>query len=220
MTRRLLHHASRHSIAYLALVCSMLALAGASYAATKIGTNQLRNGAVTEPKIKNKTIDPVKWDPTYVTAFVRRLANISATGQYLSGSPSGASKTEGTTPGTYELTWGDAFASFCSPIVTVQSTGGAAGFANANIVTQQNNATVVFVHTYNTHGTGDGRAVLDRDRVPERRGRGPDLPLHAAVEGGFVGRRRCAGAPASLVLDSRQSWLAIGSVKAAGREGG
>ena len=152
MTRRLLHHASRNSIAYLALVCSMLALAGASYAATKIGTNQLRNGAVTEPKIKNKTIDPVKWDPTYVTAFVRRFANVSATGQYLSGSPSGASKAEGTTPGTYELTWGDAFASFCSPIVTVQSTGGAAGFANANIVTQPNNATLVFVHTYDTHG--------------------------------------------------------------------
>ena len=44
MTRRLLHHASRHSIAYLALVCSMLALAGASYAATKIGPTSCGTG--------------------------------------------------------------------------------------------------------------------------------------------------------------------------------
>ena len=183
MTRRLLHHASRHSIAYLALVCSLLALAGASYAATKIGTNQLRNGAVTEPKIKNKTIDPVKWDPTYVTAFVRRFANISATGQYLSGSPSGASKTEGTTAGTYELTWGDAFASFCSPIVTVQSTGGVGRVRqreHRHPAKQRHGR----VRPHLRHPrTGDGGAVLDRDRLPERRGRGPDLPVHAPVGG-------------------------------------
>lgn len=156
MIKRFVHHASRHSIAYLALVCSILALAGASYASLRIpagsvGTSQLANGSVTEKKLQNKSIDPVKWDPTYVTAFVRRWANVGATGQFLSGSPAGASKSV-TGTGNYELTWGDAFKSFCSPVVSVQSTSGGAGFANANIVTQPTNATVVFVHTYDLHG--------------------------------------------------------------------
>jgi hypothetical protein len=129
----------------------MLALAGASYAASKIGTDQIKNGAVTERKLHNGNIDPVKWDARYVTAFVRRWANVGSDGQFLSGSKSGASKAQ-SDPGTYELTWGDAFKSFCAPLVSVQSASGAAGFANANIVTQPNNATVVFVHTYDTHG--------------------------------------------------------------------
>jgi hypothetical protein len=156
MIKRLVHHASRHSIAYLALVCSMLALGGASYASLQIpngsvGTSQLKNGSVTEKKLQNKSFDPVKWDPTYVTAFVRRWANMGANGQFLSGSPAGASMTV-TGVGNYELTWGDAFKSFCSPVVSVQSTSGGAGFANANIVTQPNDATVVLVHTYDLHG--------------------------------------------------------------------
>ncbi len=179
MGSRIIKHANRHSIAYLALACSMLALAGASYAATTVGTSQLKNGAVTEPKIKNKVIDPVKWDPIYVTAFARRFANVSASGQYLAGSPNGSSKelgptttgtgtttstttTTGTTStptGVYEVTWGDAFASFCSPLVTVNSTPatdttpGTDGFADATIQTQANNATLVVVHTFDTHGT-------------------------------------------------------------------
>ena len=165
MIRRLVHHANRHSIAYLALVCSMLALTGASYAAfsvprNSVGTSQLKNGSVTERKLKNQSIDPVKWNPTYVTSFVRRWANVGSTGQYLSGSPSGASKAVGTTgSGTYELTWGDAFASFCAPLATVESTSTSAGpntttagFADANIQTQSGNATVVYVHTYDVHG--------------------------------------------------------------------
>ena len=55
MIRAAIGHASRHSIAYLALVCSMLALAGASYASFHIP-----NGSVGEKQLKNHVIDPVK----------------------------------------------------------------------------------------------------------------------------------------------------------------
>jgi hypothetical protein len=111
--RRLVDHAHRHSIAYVALVCSLLALGGASYAAFRVPSN-----SVGERQIKNQVIDPVKWDPTYVTGFVRRWASVGADGQLLSSSNFGTS-TE-TSPGNYVLTWGDAFSSSCIANATVQ----------------------------------------------------------------------------------------------------
>jgi hypothetical protein len=111
--RRLVTHAHRHSIAYVALACSLLALAGASYAAFRVPNN-----SVGERQIKNRAIDPVKWDPTYVTGFVRRWASVGADGQLLSSSNFGTS-TE-TSPGNYVLTWGDAFSSRCIANATVE----------------------------------------------------------------------------------------------------
>jgi hypothetical protein len=114
MVKRLVHHASRHSIAYVALVCSLLALGGASYAAFRIP-----NGAVGERQIKNHVIDPVKWDPTYVTAFFRRWAHVDATGHLITASSFAQSAVLGQT-GSYDVTWGDAFSGRCQPFVTVQ----------------------------------------------------------------------------------------------------
>jgi hypothetical protein len=157
--RRLIRHAQQHSIGYVALVFSLLALGGASYAAVNIPnhsitTKKIKNGAVGEKQLKNKSIDPVKWDPIYVTSFVRRWANVDATGKYLSGAPHGSSTQQAGHPGVYELTWGDAFKGFCAPIVSVDSTSSSdAGFATANIVPQANNATAVFVHTFGTDGS-------------------------------------------------------------------
>ncbi len=111
--RRLVDHAHRHSIAYVALVCSLLALGGASYAAFRVPNN-----SVGERQIKNQVIDPVKWDPTYVTGFVRRWASVGADGQLLSSSNFGTSKE--TSPGNYVLTWGDAFSSQCIANATVR----------------------------------------------------------------------------------------------------
>lgn len=113
MIRSLLQHARRHVIAYVALTCSMLALAGAAYAGLQIPA-----GAVGERQLKNKVIDPVKWDPNYTTGFVRRWATVSASGAILSTSPGGQSKATGT--GNVVVTWGDAFAAWCAPIVTVK----------------------------------------------------------------------------------------------------
>ncbi len=59
MIGKTLNYISHHAIAILALVCSLLALAGASYAATQlpknsVGTAQLKQGAVTPSKLSGK----------------------------------------------------------------------------------------------------------------------------------------------------------------------
>jgi len=58
MTTRIFDHLRRNAIALTALGCSLLALGGASYAAVNlptnsVGTAQLRNGAVTPPKLNH-----------------------------------------------------------------------------------------------------------------------------------------------------------------------
>ena len=55
MIGKTLNYISHHAIAILALVCSLLALAGASYAATQlpknsVGNAQIKQGAVSPPK--------------------------------------------------------------------------------------------------------------------------------------------------------------------------
>src|SRR5437763_4550449 len=112
MLRNLVQHLRQHSIGYLALTCALLALGGAAYAQLR-----LPPGSVGERQIKNHVIDPVKWDTNYTTGFVRRWATISSTGAILSTSPGGQSTSTG--PGTYVVTWGDAFAGWCAPIATV-----------------------------------------------------------------------------------------------------
>lgn len=170
MIRTIVQHARRHVIAYLALACSMLSLGGAAYAQF-----QVPPGAVGERQIQNRVIDPVKWDPTYTTGFVRRWATVSASGSILSTSPGGQSTA--TTTGNIVVTWGDAFAGWCAPVATViggsanppptttttsstttstttttapTPTGGA--YADASIVPRNGQSTLVAVATYNSLG--------------------------------------------------------------------
>jgi hypothetical protein len=112
MITTLVQHARRHVISYLALAGSALALGGAAYAQLRIPP-----GAVGERQLQNRVIDPVKWDPNYVTGFVRRWATVSASGSILSTSAGGQSKA--TSTGNIVVTWGDAFAGWCAPIATV-----------------------------------------------------------------------------------------------------
>jgi hypothetical protein len=175
----LVQHARRHAIAYVALVCSMLALGGAAYAQFQIPA-----GAVGERQLHNQVIDPIKWDPNYTTGFVRRWATVNAAGSIVSASPGGQSKA--TTTGNVVVTWGDAFAGWCAPVATVlggsasppppttttptttkpttttttQTTtsptptptpsGGA--YADASIVPRSGESTLVAVATYNSLG--------------------------------------------------------------------
>lgn len=172
MTSALIHHARRHVIAYIALSCSLLALGGTAYAQL-----QIPNGAVGEPQLRNHVIDPVKWDPTYVTGFVRRWATVNPSGAILSTSPGGQAKANGT--GSYAVTWGDAFAGWCAPVVTVLGgsinpsptptttttsttttstttstppTPTSGAYADASIVTRSGQSTLVAVATYNSLG--------------------------------------------------------------------
>lgn len=170
MTRSLLAHARRHVIAYLALTISLLSMGGAAYASL-----QIPNGSVGEKQIKNRVIDPVKWDTNYTTGFVRRWATVNSSGAIMSTSPGGQSKSIGT--GAAVVTWGDAFAGWCAPVATVL--GGSAtpptttststttttsttssttpmptsgAYADASIVTRSGQSTLVAVATYNSLG--------------------------------------------------------------------
>ena len=49
-----------HPATFLSLAALFVALGGVGYAATKIGTNQLRNRAVTAPKLANNSVTPAK----------------------------------------------------------------------------------------------------------------------------------------------------------------
>ncbi|HEY2657716.1 MAG TPA: hypothetical protein VGI55_18170 [Solirubrobacteraceae bacterium] len=175
MIRALVDHARRQVIAYCALGCSVLALGGTAYAQFLIP-----NGSVGERQLRNYAIDPVKWDPAYVTGFVRRWATVNAAGALLSTSRGGQSKAIGT--GSYAVTWSDAFAGWCAPIATVlggsltpppsttttttatttttttgttttpQPTPTSGAYADASIVTRSGQSTVVAIATYNSLG--------------------------------------------------------------------
>jgi hypothetical protein len=167
MFRVLIGHARRHVIAYLALGCALLSLGGAAYASLRIPA-----GSVGERQIKNHVIDPVKWDTNFTTGFVRRWATVNGSGALMSTSPGGQSKSTAT--GNYVVTWGDAFAGWCAPVVTVL--GGTAtptttttstttssttsttptptngAYADASVVPRSGLSTLVAVATYNSLG--------------------------------------------------------------------
>jgi hypothetical protein len=167
MIRVLVQHARRHVIAYIALACSMLSLAGAAYAGLQIPA-----GAVGERQLQNKVIDPVKWDLNYTTGFVRRWATISASGSILSTSPGGQSKATGT--GNVVVTWGDAFAGWCAPIATVK--GGSATATPPTTTTStttttptsttQSSASTSISTSTTTTQTPSGGAYADASIVP------------------------------------------------------
>lgn len=165
MITSLVHHARRHVIGYVALTCSMLALAGASYAALKIP-----NGAVGERQLRNHAIDPIKFDPIYQSGFLRHWASVSGTGGLVTSSPGGQSAADGI--GNTVLTWGDGFSDRCAALATVvggrvvpsSSSGGSGttpspppdsgtgGFADASVSTVSGGATLVAVATYDDAG--------------------------------------------------------------------
>jgi hypothetical protein len=65
MSRTLKNHVNPASI--LAVVAIFLALGGVSYAATKIGTSDIQNGAVTAPKLKKNAVTTPKLKADAVT---------------------------------------------------------------------------------------------------------------------------------------------------------
>ncbi len=73
MLTRLLHYVHQHTIAILALICSLLALAGSSYAAITISGGQLRNHSV----------DAVKLNPRSIAASIKAWVNVQETSRGL-----------------------------------------------------------------------------------------------------------------------------------------
>jgi hypothetical protein len=72
---RTLDYLRRNALAALALVCSLLALAGGSYAAFSLPT-----GSVGTRELRNRAVTAAKLNPTSIAASVRAWANLSWAG--------------------------------------------------------------------------------------------------------------------------------------------
>jgi hypothetical protein len=70
---RILRYLADHALALVALICSLLALAGASYAAFTISGSQIRN----------HTINPSKLNPRFINGNVRAWALVGANGKVI-----------------------------------------------------------------------------------------------------------------------------------------
>ena len=192
MIGALLHHVRRHGIAYLALACSLLALGGGAYAAL-----QVPFGAVGERQLRNHVIDPIKWDSAYTTGFVRRWAGVSAAGSLTSSSPNGESAEPSS--GSYVVTWGDAFAGFCVPLVTIDAippTTAATTTTTPTITTTSTTSTTTTTTTTTTSSgppTGNG-AYADASIVTH--GAGPTFVDVAT----FNGQGQATPEPFSVVV--------------------
>src|ERR1700759_12801 len=92
MINRTINYVSHHAIAILALICSLLALAGASYAAIKLPKNSVGN-----QQIKRGAVAPAKFSKQ-VGGYVRMFAVVNANGKLVYSSPQAKLLTWGNSP--------------------------------------------------------------------------------------------------------------------------
>jgi hypothetical protein len=141
----LMHHLRQHVIACLALVCSVLSLAGASYAAL-----ELPAGSVGARQLKNHAITPVKFDPAGIGGSVRHWAQVDAEGRVITGSGHARAARGGN---QIEVNWGDKFSARCVALATVRGHGDASvGAVEAFIEQQGVHPTVAIITGSNAAG--------------------------------------------------------------------
>jgi len=116
MPNKILSYLSHHAIAILALVCSLLALAGASYAAIQLPKNSVGNA-----QIKQGAVTPSKLSGTQFGGYVRLYAVIGRNGKLTYSNPQAklvAWHESASTPTGGEITWPAAVSKRCQATVT------------------------------------------------------------------------------------------------------
>jgi len=134
----------------IALLALFVALGGTSYAALNlpagsVGTRELRNAAVTNKKLANGSVTPVKLDGRSIGGSVRHWAHVSQSAQILGGSK-GARASGGP---IFSVSWGDRFSSRCAALITP------AGNAGVSPIADTTGVAVI------QPGTGHGSTVVD-----------------------------------------------------------
>jgi hypothetical protein len=158
LTSRLVSYLRDHALATAAFVCSILALAGSSYAAFTISGSQIRN----------HTINPVKLNPKFVNGNVRAWAIVGPNGHVIAGRGRPRVTAQPSDPGGYGIGWG-VHVGRCATDVTVDYASSApteklplsgnpavpfaAGYAVASTARASSRArNATFVQTFNQEG--------------------------------------------------------------------
>jgi hypothetical protein len=130
MPTKILNYFSHHAIAILALICSLLALAGASYAAitlpnNSVGTQQIKSGAVGGRQIQDGAVTPAKLNHTAIGGSVRMWARVNLAGQLTSSNPRARLVGWNVAPGAFYkggvLNWRQRVPKDCFSMATVDS---------------------------------------------------------------------------------------------------
>jgi hypothetical protein len=95
LTITILEYLRRHALAAAAFVCSILALAGSSYAAFTISGSQIRN----------HTINPAKLNPKFINGNVRAWAIVAPNGRVIASAGRPRVTLGLSNPGDYEIRW-------------------------------------------------------------------------------------------------------------------
>jgi hypothetical protein len=146
--RKVLRHMQQNAVAYLAL---FVALGGTGYAAVNLPA-----GSVGGTQLKNRSIQPVKFDPRFINGTVRAWAEVNANGTVQSSSSRASVKlgkgAQG--PGFYLVFWKRAAAPSkrgCFSIAGINGFGGA-GSTQTSVGVTNPHTWDVFVHTYRPNG--------------------------------------------------------------------
>lgn len=158
MTNAIVSYLRRHALAAAAFTCSILALAGSSYAAFTISGAQ----------IENHTINPVKLNPKFTNGTVRAWAIVSPNGKVIAGAGGPRVTAQVSDPGGFGVAWAVKVGR-CETTATIDEASSSpterlsvagnpsvpftAGYAVASTNrprSRSNNAT--FVQTYNQQG--------------------------------------------------------------------
>ena len=152
---RLLTHARRNAIAYLAL---FVALGGTSYAAINlpagsVGAQQLRRGAVTEKKLASRSVSAGKLDPKSIAGYVAFWAQIDAAGHLIASSPHATAASGAPTQGNTTLNWHRFISPRCFTLATVTDLSIGAAYAIAYLdLGGHGHANYAVVRTFNAGG--------------------------------------------------------------------
>jgi hypothetical protein len=109
-----LSYIAHHAIAILALVCSLLALAGASYAALSIPA-----GSVGARQLRDNSITPAKFNHRLINGAVRAWAIVGASGNLIAGGGGPVIRRDPAFPANYVVLWGVNLPSACASVATI-----------------------------------------------------------------------------------------------------
>jgi hypothetical protein len=137
-------HLRGNLVAYLAL---FVALGGTSYAAINLPA-----GSVGARQIKNKSIGPIKFDPTKISASVRYWAIVNGNGRVLASHPKPRTFGFVNGDGVGVVSWGRPTQANCFPLATINDT--LPGFASVSIA-----GITVDVNTFDVAGAAAPRTI-------------------------------------------------------------